>query len=215
MTATGDDKYQAYVSAGACLQVRAEDEFGNASQTDLTPPPCRSVQLVYDFVAEAPNADWIGDGPDEIDFWSGGGSDEHGLARWMEYGELEDGRLPPLVLETHPFWADDGKISGWYWLPNIALQQGDRFVARVGFLKGAEAGSVVFDVSCFNGDPDSPSLTLAHIEDVYDGKLRDIDVKLPPGCVGSNSYFMLWVSANGTPAQDWAVWERARIERQQ
>lgn len=218
MTATGDDKYQAYVSAGACLQVRAEDEFGNASQTDLTPPPCRSVQLVYDFVAEAPSADWNSSGPDGFNFgaltWPGV-SNEQGFARWLDNAELEDGSLPPRVLETHPHWTDDGEILGYYWFLPVTLQQGDRFVARVGFLEGAEAGNVVFRISCFDGDADTPFQQLAEVEDAYDGELRDLNIELPLKCVGGNSVFKFQVSANGPPAQDWAVWERARIERRQ
>lgn len=150
-----------------------------------------------------------------MDF-SGKDTDPQGFALWRYNATLEDGSRPPArVLETHPTWVNNGAIWGEYSLIApipITFQQGDRFVARVGFLKGATQGKVTFKVSLWNGDPDSSSVILASMPDQYDKKVRDWTVPLDV-LAGESGYFYLTVDAGSTSTQDWAVWVEARLER--
>lgn len=191
-----------------------------------------SARTLYDFVAEAPNAAWSGSWgwlP-----WQGGDTDRQGIVRWIWNARLEDGSRPERVLETHPTWEDYGSISGRYPTGNIEIEPGDRFVARVGFLEGAEAGDVTFRVwfvpaIAVLDAPQSPTLVaytairpiqpylVAEVSDSYDRQLRRIEVDLTEMVDSlSSAYgaFELQVLANETSQQDWAVWVEARLERQ-
>jgi hypothetical protein len=62
---------------------------------------------------------------------------------------LEDNRTYDKVQETHPQWVDNGFIYGIYlevWDLGYKVKAGDRFSAKVGFIKNANAGNVKFHV---------------------------------------------------------------------
>ncbi len=62
-------------------------------------------------------------------------TDERGFARLSENVELEDGKVYPKVLETHPEWRnEDGLILGIFKISNLPAKA--LFEAEVGFRKG-------------------------------------------------------------------------------
>jgi hypothetical protein len=220
-----DQTYRSSMTAheqpGSEYYVYAEDLYGNSQTSALQVyevEPCPTV--LYDFVEMAPKATWTGITPDYPYAYAlsfpGGTGDSSGFAVWQYNATLEDGSQPDhRILETHPTWTDGGQIQGAYDLRyplDISIQAGDRFVGRVGFLYGAGAGDVTFRLRFYDGDPDSPTLTLAWLDDTYDGVVRDWVVPLDE-IVGSSGTFYLVVEAGETSAQDWAVWVEARIER--
>jgi hypothetical protein len=185
-----------------------------------TNTPTPTPVVLYDFVEMAPKAQWTGYAPSGPTWYSlkfsSEDTDPQGFALWRYNATLEDGSRPSArVLETHPAWVNNGEIQGKYSLIApipITFQQGDRFVARVGFLKGATQGNVTFKISFWNGDPDSSPVILSSMTDLYDNKVKDWTVLLN-GLARESGYFYLIVDADSTSTQDWAVWVKARLER--
>jgi hypothetical protein len=126
---------------------------------------------------------------------------------------MEDGSRPALALETHPQWIANGVISGSY-NRRIALQGGDRLRLLVGFLQGAGAGNVTFNI-IFNYPGCGEfgcSDTVAAFAHAYNGALvtRVTDLSAQNGRVGT---FVLLVNAGASSGQDWATWVVAQVER--
>jgi|GEM_PF-2483781 len=170
------------------------------------------AQVLFDFVAQADGAGWesaAGSLP-----FPGKDADERGFALWRTGYSLEDGSRAELVLETHPQWADYGTIQGIYKATReIVLQRGDLFVARVGFLQGAEEGDVTFRLLFSNAcDFREFYEEVGPLRDRYDKILRGWEVPLNR-FAGQNGCFALRVEAGETPIQDWAVWVEAKIIR--
>jgi len=192
----------------------AKDLAGNSLQlpyswqftTEPKPPA-----VVFDFISQAPLANWYS-GAGQLP-WDGSEVDRAGFVKWREYYDLEDGSMPARVLQTHPQWVDYGYIEGIYKLPE-PIKAGDRFKAKVGFLKGA-GGEVTFEVSYYWGNPDTPGSGLrsvaTKIDSGSDGLLRTIDADLTSAAGVKNIY--LEVDAGPSSGQDWAVWVEAYIER--
>ncbi len=181
-----------------------------------TPTPTQSLAstpyVLFDFVAEAAEAEWRSEAG--VLPFPGKNTDERGFALWREDVPLEDGSRAAWVLETHPQWVDDGWIEGTYYqTENLVIKSGDRFVARVGFLQGAQAGDVTFGVyfrpkcAVYEFPP-----IIGQLPDTYDGRVWDWDVPLDE-FAGQSGCFVLRVNAGETSAQDWAVWVEARIVR--
>ena len=161
--------------------------------------------MVYDFMDHLCDASWTS-GAGSLPC-PGGTGDNQGFVIAVGGMELENGSTWPKALETHPQWVNDGWIQGKYHLPS-PIQAGDRFVAKVGFLKNAAAGSVRFMVTAgTNGGGTAWSQVKP-----YNNSLVDVSFEFAPMFVGS-SYVSLRVLANGPSAQDWAVWVEPRIER--
>jgi hypothetical protein len=179
--------------------------------------------VVYDFVAEASDSRTVwesgtGESGVEIADWTlafpGATNDNRGFACYRTDVVLEDDHTYDRVLETHPQWVDNGFIRGWYAeLDDMGytIETGDRFYAKVGFLKDAAAGNVKFKVWALIGGIDIE--LIAEVTDIYDGTLRTIDVDLSPYASGYSCTFILGVLANGSSAQDWATWVEAKIIR--
>jgi hypothetical protein len=180
------------------------DEDNNEEQASL-------LDVIFDFVDEAENVDWKGGPPQESVGFGTDGSE--GFARYVTDQELEDGSGPMKVLETHPKWVDDGWISGTYlqlYSSEYTVEAGEHFFARVGFLEGAGAGNVDFRIMI---RPEGGPNTWIAIENKdYGTPLKTIDVPLDD-FVGKRADFILRVTANGSSAQDWAVWVEAKIIR--
>lgn len=169
-------------------------------------------QVLFDFVAEADGAGWHS-AAGRLPF-PGKDADERGFALWRKGFSLEDSSRPELVLETHPQWADYGYIQGIYEAPReIVLQRGDLFVARVGFLQGAEEGDVTFRL-LFSNVCDFLEFyeEVGALRDRYDKILRGWEVPLDR-FAGQNGCFALRAEAGETSAQDWVVWVEAKIMR--
>jgi hypothetical protein len=177
-----------------------------------TPSPTRVPTVLIDLVKEAPNAAWNNvDGPLP---WPGDPADSRGFAVWWQgNGTMEDGSRPPLVLETHPQWVANGYIEGYY--PRaITLQAADRMRLLVGFIQGANAGDVTYDIRFFypcGGEFDC-EVQVDKFEHAYNGSLisHTIDLSAQAGRTG---HFYIFVDAGNSSAQDWASWAIARVER--
>ena len=194
------------------------------------PHPAQAAQswtTLYDFVANGDKALWRTfdqeHGKEYHLVFNVFGS-EKGTAAWRNYPVLEDKSRPTLALDTHPIWVDQGYIEGFYgWVPQIKLQPGDRFTARVGFREGAGAGEVDYQVTLtyyaeftsWEGGRLSYGTKPKHItksvHDTYDGKMRTLQITVPEE--GTLVGLTLRVFAGRTSAQDWAHWAEARLER--
>ena len=199
------------VVADAGNTVKEANEDNNKKQLSVV------VTVVYDFVNRANMAIWKSGPPPAHLFWGGAVTDEHGCACYREDRKLEDDTGPKRVLQTRPKWVDDGWIQVTYqematgmFRGRYIVQPGDRFVARVGFLKRADGGEVTFRVMI---RPDGgPNTWIATETKAYDGTMKTIDVALQPWAA-KRADFVLEVQANGSSLQDWAVWEEAKIIR--
>lgn len=163
--------------------------------------------VLYDFIAQAPSAHWFNNVGEDLP-WPGADNDNRGFALWRDNYALEDGSHPARVLETHPKWEDDGSINGDYTV-NVTIKSGDMFKARIGFISGANAGDARWVLGYREG---GTYHSLASETKAYDGNLKDFTVGLS-SLDGKVVNFELRVWANGSAAQDWAIWQDARIER--
>jgi predicted RecA/RadA family phage recombinase len=181
------------------LDSSTEDKTVTVNVTPAAPT------VVYDFMDHMCDANWTS-GAGSLPC-PGGTGDNEGFVIAVGGMELEDGSTWPKALETHPQWINDGWIQGKYHLPS-PIQAGDRFVAKVGFLKNAAAGNVKFMVTAgTNGGG-----TVCTRVKPYNNTLVDVSCGFDSIFVGA-SYVSLRVLANGPSSQDWAVWVEPRIER--
>ena len=183
-----------------------------ATLTPVPPSPTAtatpSPEVWYNLTPNAPSAIWYGTAaPGPLGF-GGPDTDEYGFAMWRDNFELEDSSRPARVIEMHPPWRADSRISGEFILPG-PVGATAHFKAVVGFLAGAGAGSVTFNVQFLS--PDGSVLGEYNVSDSYDGALRGIDLNLA-GCAAADR-IRLSVYAGASAAQDWAVWLDPRIER--
>jgi hypothetical protein len=194
-------------------------EEGNEGNNVSTLTPMSLPKVLYDFVANANSAQWHNDLLEILPF-PGKDTDKRGFVLWRSNFLLEDGSRQPRVLENHPRWDTNGKITGRFNPGNIILQQGDRFVARVGFLNGAGAGSVTFKFiilyigSGTNCDEFGICIMESSRSKRYDKRLQSWVYSVPQAVIGQNIYSIdLRVDAGPSATQDWAVWAVARLER--
>jgi len=181
------------------LDSSTEDKTVTVNVTPAAPT------VVYDFMDHMCDGDWTSGAGSLL--CPGGTGDNEGFVIAVGGMELEDGSTWPKALETHPQWVDDGWIQGKYHLPS-PIQAGDRFAAKVGFLKNATAGNVKFMVTAgTNGG----TTVCTHVKP-YNNTLVDVSCQFDPIFVGA-SYVSLRVLAEGPSNQDWAVWVEPRIER--
>jgi hypothetical protein len=164
---------------------------------------------IYDFIAEAPNATWTSNFGANVLPFNGSDVDPLGFVVWRDNAQLEDGSIPPRVLETHPEWVNGGRIVGDFTLPG-PIKAGDRFKAKVGFLAGA-GGAVEFVVAAMGGSLGSVPVAVSVEDTATDGMLKTIDADLTP--LAGGAVIRLLVDAGESSGQDWAVWVEARIER--
>jgi len=169
----------------------------------------------YSFYDKASSATWItcGDpcgGGTTITF-GGPDTDPNGFALYRDGAELENGNSPSRTFETHPMWVDNGVISGLF--SNYTAQSGDHFKARLGFLAKADGTCGTGDVNFqFNYKESGTLHPLGSFHKTCDGNLTTVDIDLS-SLAGHTVQFALVVLANGSSAQDWAVWVNPRIER--
>lgn len=128
------------VSAG---KERREVPAGSRLRTGTTGTliPLARPGVVLDFATEAPSAQWT-------NAWlvlgfPGEPGNVKGYARLVHQARLEDGKVYPRVLETHPHQQPRGIVTGRYAEVPIPAS-GAEFVAGVGFLAGADASDGVY-----------------------------------------------------------------------
>ncbi len=180
----------------------------------VLPTPTTVVSSGFDFYSRAPDAEWISCGSPctggTVLTFGGSDSDPNGFAIYRGGFKLEDGSSPSNILETHPMWVDDGVISALY--PPYTVVAGDRLRAKIGFLAKADGtcgvGNVKFQINYKEGGTIYP---LGSWTDTCDGNLINVNIDLS-SLAGKTVQFALVVLANGSSAQDWAVWVNPRIE---
>jgi len=162
----------------------------------------------FDLHTRASSATWIS-GAGNITF-GGPDTDVNGFAMYKNGQKLEDGSTPPKVLETHPQWVDDGVITGRY--STYTVVSGEHFKAKIGFIALADGscgtGNVKFQLNYRESGTLKP---LGEWAKTCDGTLKIIDVDLS-ALSGKSVEFVLGVLANGSAAQDWAVWVSPEVK---
>ncbi|HSM70915.1 MAG TPA: NBR1-Ig-like domain-containing protein [Anaerolineales bacterium] len=163
----------------------------------------------FDFHTRAPSATWIS-GAGTLS-WGGPDTNSDGFAMYKDGQKVEGGSTPAKVLETHPEFVNDGVISGRF--PAYNVVAGEHFTAQIGFLAlpdgSCGAGNATFQLNYREG---GGSVTpLGSWTETCDGTLRSVDVNLT-SIAGKNVEFVLAVLANGSSAQDWAVWINPQIK---
>lgn len=164
---------------------------------------------VYNFIDHAAEAAWQNGSGATLPF-NGAPTDVRGFVLLQYNPTLEDDSRPAVALETHPEWILDGKIEGNY-TTGFAIQSGDKFVAQVGFLKGAtESNGVTFEVCYFTFTEGN---CLGQVAKTYNGQMSPFEIDLSPLNGYNSGWFELRVKSNGNANKDWAVWVNPRIER--
>lgn len=162
----------------------------------------------FDFHTKAPSAVWVS-GAGNLTF-GGPDTDANGFAMYKDNQRLEDGVITTKILETHPQFVNDGVISGRF--PAYTVVQGEHFTAKIGFLALADGtcgtGNAKFQLNYREGG--GPVTPLGEWTETCDGAMRSIDVDLT-ALKGKTVEFILAILANGSSAQDWAVWVRPQI----
>ncbi len=200
----------------ATVWVKIDVIAPTATFTPTTPSPV----VTYKFIDQAPSAEWMSGGASSVECpgtakvltFGGPDTDPCGFAMYREGFKVEGGTVPPgKILEMHPKWVNDGVISGLF--PVYTVQSGDRFRAQLGFLLKADGtcgvGNVVFQLNYKVSGSLHP---LGSWSESCDGTLRSVDVGLS-GIVGQTVQFAFALLADGSAAQDWAVWIAPRVER--
>jgi Ig-like domain from next to BRCA1 gene len=165
----------------------------------------------FDLHTRAPYANWVS-GASTLTF-GGPDSDVRGFAMYRNKDKLEDRSSPAKILETHPQMVTEGAITGTYAAYKVV--PGEHFKARIGFLLLSDgtcgSGNVRFELNYKEGSASTTPTSLGQWAETCDGTLRDIDVDLS-GIAGRTVRFVLAVVANGSAAQDQAVWVSPRVE---
>jgi hypothetical protein len=185
-------------------------------------PGDSQVQVPYfEFSDYVCNAAWIAGSPQgrEIQLpCPGKDGDQRGFVTPLGgHTVMENGRAATNAFETHPIYSDNGYIYGIFPLRQlgIVLEDGDIFVARVGFLYNSDqsGGAVRFTVWHSNAADGSGGKTaLDSASDSYDGRLRNLSADLS-NFAGSRGAIILRVDAQGEAFDANAVWIDARIDR--
>jgi hypothetical protein len=161
-----------------------------------------------DLHTRAGEAAWVGSGGAIV--FGGPDTNTNGFAMYKNGQRLEDGSTPAKILEIHPQWVDDGKMTGLY--PAYLVVTGEHFKSQVGFLALGDgscgAGNAKFQLNYKEAGFLKP---LQEWVETCDGALRSIDVDLS-SLVAKTVQFELAVLANGSAGQDWAVWVSPRVQ---
>jgi hypothetical protein len=162
----------------------------------------------FDLHTRAADASWTGSGGAIV--FGGPDTDTNGFAMYKNGQKLEDGSTPAKILEVHPQWVNDGKMSGLY--PAYLVVTGEHFKSQVGFLALGDgscgAGNAKFQLNYKEAGVLKP---LGEWIESCEGTLRNIDIDL--SSLGAKTVqFELAVLANGSAGQDWAVWISPRVQ---
>ena len=207
VTAPGD--LQVTPDVTTIYRLVASNARGDVEATVTVVVSPKPVEVVYDFIEKGPSATWENGSGDTLP-WSGEPNDPRGFVIPQENVTLEDDTVPGIVLETHPQWTADGAIVGSYEV-DFEIKSGDKFVADVGFLKGATFSNGVTFKFCYFTMIDGECL--GEVSKDYDGELQTLEVDLSPLNGYNAGWFQLRVEANGNADQDWAIWLNPRIDR--
>lgn len=171
--------------------------------------------ITYDFLVRARDAEWISSvGTAEGTPLTFGGADDDpkGVAKIKDAIILETGATSGKILLTYPRREENGAISGLF--PAYTVQSGDVLKARLGFMldyTGGICGSgrVKFQVVYKEGG--APKL-LQEWTKTCTRNFTDVNIDLS-SLKGRTVQFGFVVLAEGSPQDDWAVWNSPRIEQ--
>ena len=166
------------------------------------------VSSGYDFYTQASTAVWIS-GAGNLTF-GGPDTDANGFAMYKDNKKVEGGANAVKVLETHPQFVDDGVITGRF--PAYTVVPGEHFTAQIGFLALNDGtcgtGSAKFQLNYRENG--GPVTNIQSWTETCNNSLTTVDISLN-SLAGKKVEFILAVLANGSSAQDWAVWIRPQI----
>jgi hypothetical protein len=171
--------------------------------------------ITYDFLIRAKDAEWISSvGTAEgapLDF-NGADDDPAGVAKIKDAVLLETGATSGKILLTYPRREDNGAVSGLF--PAYTVQSGDVLKAKLGFMldytgSTCGAGRVKFQIVYKEGG--APKL-LQEWTKTCSGGFTDVNIDLS-ALKGKTVQFGFVVQAEGSPTDDWAVWNSPRIEQ--
>jgi hypothetical protein len=167
------------------------------------------AQGTYDFISQASSAEWVGSGQGEmIDLTFGGADDDpNGVAKIVENVNLENGATAGKTLLTRPRDMHNGGISGTY--SDFRVEDGNIFIARIGFLENCGEGQVKFQLWY---EEDGDLTMLREWEKSCSGELRLVEEDLSD-LDGMRVKFILVVLADGFADDDIAIWSSPRIEQ--
>jgi hypothetical protein len=202
------------------LSNRAKQIFGTGQEGDLpiwaqirvNTAQSSSSGMQYDFVSSASSADWystVSEGAGTPLAFNGSPDDPAGAAILADGLKLETNQTSGKVLLVVPRQEQNGAVYGIF--PAYKVQAGDRFNARVGFAANPDGrcgkGKAIFQLAV---QIDEDTTTLKEIAAACDGSLTPVDVDLN-SLRGQTTSFILVVRADGSPQDDWAVWNSPQI----
>lgn len=139
----------------------------------------------------------------------GPADDSRGSVQWIARPVLEDGYVDDEpALRMQPQKINDGVIRGKY--PAIRIENGHVFTAVIGCSHKSSGCDVKFQVDFQIGD--GPIQTLATWHEVYDEMYRPVAVDLSD-LRGNDVNLILTVLANGSSANDSALWLAPRVAK--
>jgi hypothetical protein len=161
---------------------------------------------LFDFASRYCEADWVSGAGD---LHCGYTNEKKGYGMLVDKPQMEDGRkYNGLGVLMVPENVTNGYIKGIY--PAFLVQKGDRFRAYINCEYQSNGCNVVFrlDYQIGNNQPQ----TIWQFTEAYEGQYYTVDTDLSP-LAGHQVRFILTVLANGSPANDRALWVAPRIER--
>lgn len=190
------------------IKVIAPTVTGTPPATATPTATTAGTTLVYDFVTNFCAAQWETSPPTASIPCPGVNDDPEGFVVQIGNPTMENGSAAGKpAIQTHPKWVDNGVIQGKY--PPLIIASGSRFRATIGCLQGGAACDVNYSLNYYADG--SPILqTLGSWHEVYDGSVVNLDLPLNT-LAGKSVQFVLMVHANGSSAQDWALWVDAKI----
>jgi hypothetical protein len=159
----------------------------------------------YAFASNYCDADWSN--ASAVLSCPGAKNDHQGFVMKLDKPKVETGDpASDATIETHPQWVNDGMIVGKF--PEITVQSGQRFKSQIGCVYQATSCNVKFKVS-YQVEGGSTQI-LKEWAKTYNGKMVSVDEDLS-ALVGKKVAFILTVTTNGVPTQDWAIWVNPRL----
>jgi len=170
--------------------------------------------LLFDFLVKANAATWtsgIGNDPGTALAYDGALDDANGAAKVVDQVKLETGLTSGKILLTVPKHDDNGFVSGLF--PAYKVQKSDHLRARLGFMipSGDSCGSASVKFQVYYKEGDGDLKLLDQWTKKCNGSLLPIDLDLS-ALSGREVRFAFTVSADGSFADDWAIWNSPRIE---
>ncbi len=165
------------------------------------------IYTAYDFAANYCSAAWQNNNNNLP--CPGSQGDNNGYVIELDHPVMENGKTedePGLL--TVPKNVNNGIIQGEF--PAIKIHDGDRFHALISCQYKSYSCNVIFRLEYQIGS--SSIYTLGQWNEVYEGKYYPVDIDLG-SLAGNNVKFILFVTANGSPNQDNALWFAPHITR--